>query len=371
MKEKLSKSILSGWIIIAVTLICYCIYQYYIGIINLFKFVMYIMAVIIPFIIGICTYKLNPFYEKWIYGFGFLITYGIFIFSGMYCVYPYIFPIISLIILFRDKRLTVITGTTALLIQIISIALNDLNTIDIKITELLSTQCLCALLSIYCCYLSSQSFDNVCKEARHNIHVIDRQNLKIEDMFNDTMFVIAQTIDTKDSYTKGHSKRVAAYSKIIAYKLGYSADFCENVYKIGFLHDIGKIGIDDRILNKPGKLTNEEYEIMKTHAEIGANIFKDVQYIKNLRDGIRFHHERWDGHGYPLGLSSTDIPLAARIIAGADMLDAMSSTRCYRHSLTKEVIITEIKRSAGTQLDPNISQAILDLIDEGILIPDK
>ena len=120
------------------------------------------------------------------------------------------------------------------------------------------------------------------KEGMHNIHVIDRQNSKIEDMMSDTIFVIAQTIDAKDSYTKGHSKRVALYSKIIAIKLGHSVEFCENIYKVGFLHDIGKMGIADQILNKPDKLTDEEYAIMKSHVNIGAKIVKEITKMITL-----------------------------------------------------------------------------------------
>lgn len=315
------------------------------------------------FLVNIFVQKKQIPYEKWIYSAGYLLLYGMLVFSGMYYICLFSFPVAILIIYFRDKIVTIAVGVYTLIVQMVSIKI-----LNVEVDYVLIVQILCTVLSFYCCYLASCSFDCVYKEGRHNIHIVDRQNLKIADMMNDTIFVIAKTIDTKDTYTKGHSERVAAYSKAIAYKLGYNSDFCENIYKAGFLHDIGKIGIADNILNKPNKLTDEEYDLMKTHVDIGAEIVKDVKYIENIYDGVKFHHERWDGKGYPKGLSETNIPLVARIIAGADMLDAMSSTRCYRKRLAKEVIISEIKRSAGTQLDPDVSQAILDLIDVGIIL---
>lgn len=346
-------------------LITLCTYQFITKIMDIKQFIISMLIIIIPFVINICTYKKQLPYEKWIYSIGYIFIYGMFSFAGMQYICFFTFPISILLIFFRDKKIAIITGFLALIIQLIAI-----KTLNIDITYTLIIQIVCTVLSFYCCYLVSRSFDSVYKEGRHNIHIVDRQNLKIADMMNDTIFVIAKTIDTKDTYTKGHSERVAAYSKAIAYKLGYNAEFCENIYKAGFLHDIGKIGIDDNILNKPNRLTDEEYDLMKKHVDIGANIVKDVKYIENIYDGVRFHHERWDGKGYPKGLSGTDIPLVARIIAGADMLDAMSSTRCYRKRLSKEVIISEIKRSSGTQLDPDVSQAILDLIDVGIILVD-
>lgn len=366
--KNISKTVIKGWIAIVSTIALYCIYQYYLNNITLSAFIKHVSAVIIPFVIGLWAYNCKNIYDKWIYSAGFIVTYGIFSFSGIYYILPYIFPIMSLIVLFKDKKLIIITGGFSFLIQVISICLNNLS--SLSISEIFINQCICILLCIYNCCLSSNILKNMYKEGMHNIHVIDRQNSKIEDMMSDTIFVIAQTIDAKDSYTKGHSKRVALYSKIIAIKLGHSVEFCENIYKIGFLHDIGKMGIDDQILNKPDKLTDEEYTIMKSHVNIGAKIVKEVKYISYLYEGVKYHHERWDGKGYPDGLSEKNIPEVARIVAGADMLDAMSSTRCYRKRLSRETIVSEIIRSSGTQLDPDVSKAILDLIDEGIFIID-
>ena len=175
----------------------------------------------------------------------------------------------------------------------------------------------------------------------------------------------ARAIDAKDKYTNGHSLRVAEYSAQLAKRMGLSEKEQENIYYIALLHDIGKIGIPDSILNKPGKLTDEERKVIQNHPLIGGEILKDFTAIEGIADGAKFHHERIDGKGYNNGLKGNEIPLIARIIGVADTYDAMSSTRCYRPSLTKEFIVEELKRVAGTQLDANIVPYMLDMIADG------
>lgn len=184
-------------------------------------------------------------------------------------------------------------------------------------------------------------------------------------MGNETILSIARAVDAKDSNTSEHSFRVSQYSLVIAKRLGYSEEKCENLRQMALLHDIGKIGIPDAILNKPGKLTDEEYEIMKTHVIRGGEILKDFTVIDNVSVGALYHHEKYDGSGYCHGLKGEQIPLDARIIGIADAFDAMTANRVYRKQLDLDFVIEELKRCSGTQFDPKLVDILLALIDEG------
>ena len=186
-------------------------------------------------------------------------------------------------------------------------------------------------------------------------------------MINQTISALVGAIDAKDSYTNGHSKRVADYSKLIAEKAGKSEKECEKIYHIALLHDIGKIGIPDGIINKPDKLTDKEYAVVKTHPKIGGEILSKITISPELALGAKFHHERYDGKGYPFGLEGEDIPEIARIIAVADTYDAMASKRSYRNVLPREVIRSEFKKGIGTQFDPKFAQIMLSLIDSNAI----
>lgn len=176
----------------------------------------------------------------------------------------------------------------------------------------------------------------------------------------------AKCIDIKDTYTNGHSFRVAKYTKCIAEKLGYSETRAEEFYNMALLHDIGKIGIPDAILNKPERLNDEEYEVMKSHAQKGYEILSDFREIDpELAYGAGYHHERFDGKGYPNGVQGEEIPEVAQIIAVADTFDAMYSTRPYRKKLPLETVVNEIRSISGTQLSPKVVDAFLALYEEG------
>ena len=152
---------------------------------------------------------------------------------------------------------------------------------------------------------------------------------------------------------------------LIAKELGYSDEECENLRKAALLHDIGKIGIPDRILNKPERLTDEEYAIMKSHVEKGAEILKSFTLVNHVEEGALYHHERYDGKGYMHGLKGEEIPLNARIIGIADTFDAMTANRVYRKKLDKDYVLGEIRRGSGTQFDPKLVDIMLRLIDSG------
>ena len=188
---------------------------------------------------------------------------------------------------------------------------------------------------------------------------------ELTEFIRSFIHVLAKLIDGKDPYTNGHSFRVAKYTQMLAKKLGENGIPDEMYYNIGLMHDIGKISIPDSILLKAGKLTPEEYEIMKSHAQRGYEFFKDVRVPQKMLDGIHYHHERYDGTGYPEGISGERIPLIARIIAVADAFDAMSSSRPYREKLKMDVIVQEIKDCTGSQFDPKVADAFMELYEEG------
>ena len=186
----------------------------------------------------------------------------------------------------------------------------------------------------------------------------------LNELFYKTIKAISSALDAKDPYTHGHSYRVTLYSMILAKKLNADDNFMEEIETAGLLHDIGKIGIPQSILCKPGKLTDEEYAIMKKHPEQGEKMIMDVKQLSIISDWLKTHHERWDGRGYPSGLKGEEIPLSARIIALADTYDAMTSTRSYRKALSHEEAIAEIERCSGSQFDPNLAKLFIENQDE-------
>ena len=180
------------------------------------------------------------------------------------------------------------------------------------------------------------------------------------------MIALAKTVDAKDHYTSGHSERVARYSKEIARRMGKSEQEQENIYMMGILHDIGKIAVSESIINKNGRLTDEEFEKIKGHPMAGYYILKNVTELPSLAIGARWHHERYDGKGYPDGLSGTDIPEEARIIAVADAYDAMTSKRAYSNIRAQADVRKEIARCRGSQFDPAIADIFLEMIDDDL-----
>lgn len=176
----------------------------------------------------------------------------------------------------------------------------------------------------------------------------------------DTMNVLVRAIEASDPYTSGHSMRVSAYAEAIAKQLGLPQGKIDLIKSAALLHDIGKIGIDKKILNKDGKLEKDEFDTIKSHPEIGATIISDLSYLSNITEIIRHHHERNDGRGYPDGLDHDKIPLETSILTIADSFDAMTTNRPYRHSLSLDTALNEIKTNAGTQFNP-------DIVDDAII----
>ncbi len=185
-----------------------------------------------------------------------------------------------------------------------------------------------------------------------------------EKLSRQVMLALSKAVDAKDHYTNGHSERVAKYAKEIARRMGKSEKEQEEIYELGLLHDIGKIGVSEAIINKVGKLTEEEFDQIKQHTVIGWDILKTIDDIPWLSTGAKWHHERYDGKGYPDGLSGKDIPEEARIICLADSYDAMTSKRSYSSPRKQPEAREEIVRCCGTQFDPDIAKLLIDMIDE-------
>jgi putative nucleotidyltransferase with HDIG domain len=181
------------------------------------------------------------------------------------------------------------------------------------------------------------------------------------DLFLQTITTLAQAVEMRDEYTGGHTHRVTAFSMLLAEQLGMSGADLELVKTGTPLHDFGKIGIPDAILNKPGKLTNEEFEIMKSHTVQGDEIVATIRDLHPIRPIVRSHHERWDGRGYPDGTAGEKTNHLARVVAVADAFDAMTSDRPYRNGLTVEVAFGEIEKGLGKQFDPNFGAAFLSI----------
>lgn len=197
---------------------------------------------------------------------------------------------------------------------------------------------------------------------------IERQKRDSEIILQ-AMNTFAGLIDSKDPYTSGHSTRVAIYSSEIARRMGMSEDEVQTLYYIALMHDCGKIGIPDYILTKPGTLTAEERKIIQSHTVVGGSVLEHFTAIPEIRLGALYHHERYDGNGYPEGLKGEDIPLCARIICVADSYDAMSSKRCYRASMPRAAILKELRDNAGKQFDPKIVQYMIDMVQDGFTDP--
>ena len=210
-------------------------------------------------------------------------------------------------------------------------------------------------------------------------HIIDlnhlqknlEQEVKKKTEENERLFIhvvqsLADAIDAKDTYTNGHSGRVAQYSREIAKRYGYTGKKLDDIYMMGLLHDVGKIGVPDAVINKPAKLNDEEYEQIKNHPVMGARILKNIKEMPSLATGARWHHERFDGSGYPDGLKGENIPEEARIIAVADTYDAMSSRRSYRDVIPQSVARSELEKGKGTQFDPKFADIMIAMIDEDV-----
>ncbi|MBE6902285.1 MAG: response regulator, partial [Ruminococcaceae bacterium] len=206
-------------------------------------------------------------------------------------------------------------------------------------------------------------------ELRNDLETrLAQKSAELEQLSINAIMAISGAIEAKDEYTRGHSARVAECSVALAKKLGWSEEECENLRYIALLHDIGKIGVPDSVLNKPARLTDEEFSIIKKHPVTGGEILKGIRTLPHVDEGALYHHERYDGRGYPNGLKGEDIPLCARIIGIADSYDAMTSNRVYRKRQSTDYVISEFERCSGSQFDPELAAAFVEMLKDGFTL---
>ena len=259
----------------------------------------------------------------------------------------------------NDESSTVFTDTIAKDWHVVIVANNSLLFKELRkhLTVGLILSALIFLIIVLVCVISIRMLSKAEKKEKESLEQLQKMNMNI-------IRALASTIDAKDRYTSGHSQRVADYAVRLAKKLGKSEEEQQVIFYAGLLHDVGKIRVPVEVINKPGRLTDEEFDQIRIHPVSGYHILRDINDDERVGYGAKYHHERYDGTGYPNGLESENIPEVARIIAVADAYDAMASNRSYRKLLPQEVVREEIIKGKGTQFDPEVAEAMLEIIDE-------
>lgn len=230
-------------------------------------------------------------------------------------------------------------------------------------TEIISSEMFLSIVLVLVGYIWMQELRD-----RNRLELLNKALIKTQEQLKhaeiDTITTLILTEEAKDHYVRGHSRRVAECALAIAQEMGFSEGRQKVVKRAGMLHDLGKIGIIDSILKKPDKLNDEEWKVMKEHPKRAIEILEPLKFLSAEKGIILHHHERLDGKGYPDGIKSDEIPLGARIMAVADTFDAMNSERAYRKPLPRNAIISELKKSSGSQLDPAIVEVFLRLLEK-------
>ncbi len=266
------------------------------------------------------------------------------------------------IISFKEKSRRKSIVLIAMVVQAVLVALLESNGVEPSYTDSITALCILE----YYIYLSTVYRQELTDRLDDYVEEVESAGLRLQALTRDVITAFANSIDAKDKYTHGHSSRVAEYARILAKMNGKGDEECDEIYYAGLLHDIGKIGVPESIITKEGKLTSEEYEMIKQHPVLGAQILGSITEFPYLGVGARSHHERYDGKGYPDGLKGADIPEYARIIAVADAYDAMSSKRSYRDPIPQQKVREELVKGTGTQFDPEYARIMLHLIDEDL-----
>ena len=221
-----------------------------------------------------------------------------------------------------------------------------------------------ALVFLIGCSLLGMRLSIGVRRADEMDNLIERQK-RDKKLTNEIIEAFAKVVDLKDAYTQGHSFRVAKYTEMLARELGYDEETVEKYHRIALMHDIGKVGVPDSVLNKPGKLTDEEFSLIQSHTSRGYEVLENISIMPEIAVGARAHHERPDGKGYPQSLKNEEIPRVAQIIAVADCFDAMYSNRPYRSRMNFDKVVSIIREVSGTQLAPDVVDAFLRLVEKG------
>lgn len=371
--KTINREMLIGWLIIVAVLTVTYIIEVAKHDRTLTYLLIFIPVITLPLAAAFIIYLKKPDWKGLCYVIvpGYFIMYLFVMITGSTAmVFSYILPMLSLLILYHHPNLILCTGIAALILNLISITLihYDINYFSSQVDVSVKDSEIQVALIILCfggCYFASRLYDRISKQNYDYIATLNEKNEHIRSMSLQTITTIANMLDAKDPYTEGHSQRVAEYSRTLALGLGMGDVEADNIRKIALMYDIGKIGVPDNILNKAERLNPDEYELMKLHATVGSEIVKDVSTLPGIYDGVRHHHENYDGSGYPDGLKGEDIPYIARVIAVTDSFDAMTTDRVYRRHLSSKQAIEELKKGKGTQFDPAITDKMIEMLASG------
>ena len=367
--RKVNKTLVMGWTAIVIVLITAYTIEIFKGTRTAGYVALFSAITGLPAILSIVLYCRRPDWEylRYFVVVPYFALYVFVMFSNITpMVFAYILPMLSLLVLYHQPKLILGLGVTVILATLVSIVykfsvgefhLTNSNDAEIQIAVL--------LFSFWGSYRAAKLYDKIMEDNAKYTRRLAEKNEQIQRITLQTVSTVAHALDARDGYTQGHSNRVSVYAVALARELGLPEEEVENIRNVALLHDIGKIGIPDSVLNKPGKLTDEEYGMMKQHPSVGGEILKDIDTIPGVEIGARYHHERYGGGGYPEGLQGESIPYIARIIAVADAYDAMTSNRVYRKHLSDEDVILELERCAGTQFDPCIAQVAVRMLKDG------
>ncbi|MGN0814425.1 MAG: HD domain-containing phosphohydrolase [Candidatus Coproplasma sp.] len=366
--KKINRSMMIGWIIITLILVVAYLGEYLKGSRTGTYMLIFYLVTVLPVLVCLGLYFRNKASHSLRYFIiiGYNIMYVFVLLTGnTTMVFTYIFPLLTMIVLYHQPKLVLLMGIASLLANVaydVRLFMDGMVTLensrDIEIQLALIVLCFSFL------YVASRMYDNIQKKNNEYLKEIEDKSKAIQRVTLESILTIANIIDAKDEYTKGHSQRVAEYATELARQLGYTDDEVENIRYIALLHDIGKIGIPDSVLKKTGRLTDEEYDVMKQHVDIGNRILKDNTAIKDLAKAAKYHHERYDGKGYTDGLKGEEIPEIARIVSIADAYDAMTSTRVYRPEMSEEQAIQQLIKNSGSQFDPAMVEVFIRMLNE-------
>ena len=367
--QKINRILIGGWLAIVVVLIATCAMEIFEGMRPISYLFVFSAIAGLPALMSLVLYLRKPDWEylRYFVVVPYFLLYVFIIFNQITpLAFAYILPMLSLMVLYHQPKLIMGLGVAVMAASICNIAYGFMNgnlyhsnsmNVEIQIGAL--------LFSFWGCYQAAKLYDKTMADNARYIERLAVKNEQIQRITLQTVSTVAHALDARDGYTQGHSNRVSVYAVALARELGLSAEEVENIRNVALLHDIGKIGIPDSVLNKPGKLTDDEYAMMKQHPAVGGEILKEIDTIPGIEIGARYHHERYGGGGYPEGLQGENIPYIARIIAVADAYDAMTSNRVYRKHLSDEDVISELERCSGTQFDPYIAQVAVRMLKDG------
>jgi putative nucleotidyltransferase with HDIG domain len=366
--HKINRDLIVGWLFIVGVLFISYSGEVLKGERSVAYLTVFMLITGIPPLICTLLYRKHPELRKLRYyivvGYFFMYLFSM-ITGSTSMVFSYILPMLSLLVLYHQPNLILYTGIASMIVNLFSIFLK-FQTGEMTLQNSKDGEIQIALLFLCFAgsYAATRLYDEITKQNISYLKILDEKNNQIQKMTLQTIATIANTIDAKDEYTRGHSKRVSEYSAAIAQELGFSEKEVKDIRSVALLHDIGKIGVPDAVLNKPGKLTDEEYRLMKQHTIVGSEILKDIKMVPGIDIGARYHHERYDGKGYPEGLVGEAIPISAQIVSVADVYDALVNERVYKDAIPKDRAYRMIVYGECGTFSPNLMECFNNCREE-------